>query len=143
MEYNNWVLQENGKFVKPVFDNYQLYAHYMRNRNIAFNLDLSIVNSFIDWGKYPDSYSFWYYFVGCEEEITARLKQTELLKYESLIMNIDERDPICEIPINIFINKWLDFVAGAQYETTATTSDGKLFMEFRKGDLLYSNFKIK
>ena len=121
MEYNNWVFQENKDVIRSAFDNYQLYACYMIDKNIAFNLDLSLVDSYINWGKYPDNYSFWYYFVGCEEEITARLKETELLKYESIIMNIDERDPICEIPMTVFIDKWLDFVAAAQYETTATT----------------------
>ncbi|PUZ21864.1 hypothetical protein DCC81_25090 [Chitinophaga parva] len=143
MGYNNWSLQENEDFIKPAFENYEQYAYYMKSKHVEFNFDLGSSDSFIDWRQYPDSYSFWYYFIGCEEEVAAYFRRTELIKYDTIIMDFGKRDPICEISMNVFIDKWLDFVAGAHYETTAVTGDGKLFMEFKKGDILFSNFKIK
>lgn len=142
MKYNNWALNENIDDVKPVFADYKQYAAFFREKGIAFNLDLGGVECFINWAEYPESYSFWYYYVDCEAEVSRRFMNSDLINYDKIYVDFSGRDPICEISTKTFIEKWLDFVASIQFETTVTTEDGKLFMEFRKGDLLFSNFKI-
>jgi hypothetical protein len=143
MEYKNWILKEYSEFITPVFNEFMpSYADFLISKGVYANKDLSKVETFINWKEYSDCYSFFYYYTGCEEDICNRLKKTSIVKHANLIMDFGKGEPVCKIPINIFIDNWLDFVIGAQYLTTVITEDTSLIMEFVKGDFLNSNFKI-
>ncbi|RYE27385.1 MAG: hypothetical protein EOP45_01450 [Sphingobacteriaceae bacterium] len=143
MDYKNWILKKYQDLIKPVLSDFgPYYAELLLGKGVHAHLDLVKAETFIDWARYPGYYSFWYYFEGCEQNITNRLKNTQLAKYESVLMDFGVGNPVCEIPTGVFIDNWLDFVIGAVYMSTAVTTDGKLVMEFVKGDYLYSNFLI-
>jgi hypothetical protein len=141
MEYKNWILNKYKDVITPVFKDFQpYYADFLINNGIHINKDLSKVESFIEWEKYDDYHSFWYYFVGCE--LAERLKDSELMRFESVIMDFGNGEPVFEISANVFVDNWLDFVTGARYLTTVVTKKPELIMEFIKGDIINSNFKI-
>lgn len=143
MKYPTWVLNENETAVKPAFTNYEEYASFMKERGVEFNINLKPVESFIKWDKYPEKYSFWYYYEGCERDVSRLLSATDLINYDFVYMDMGQGDSIYEIQTTVFIEKWINFVFGALFETTVVSPDGRLVMEFRKGDMLFSNFKIE
>jgi hypothetical protein len=101
-------------------------------------------NELIDWNSIKESYSFFFDYVGCEEEISSMLFSSQLSEEKSLIIEMGYDDPIIEVKTETFIKNWYNFFAASGFMGISVygTSE-KNFMEFTdRNFLLYSNFII-
>jgi len=108
-----------------------------------FNSDKSI-KRFLNWEVINPKFSFWYNYVGCEDEIKNYLLKSPLAKKERIIMTIAADKPIISMKTSYFIENWYDFISMANHLCIVWSDDKECIMEFNYyEDRLFSNFGIK
>lgn len=144
MEINNWILKKHINNLNIILENYLPdYPIYLSKKNILINQDFSKSQTFINWNLYPKAYDFIYDFKDNESKVRQMLKKSELTHAEYVSMDFGPNNPVVQMKTEYFIENWLDFIIGAQYESVVVSNDGKSIIEFTKDYHLISTFLIE
>ncbi|GEM59186.1 hypothetical protein B0A78_10100 [Flavobacterium columnare NBRC 100251 = ATCC 23463] len=138
MEISNWVLKKYITELK--FLDFSILDIIKRE-----GLTVSNYKTLIDWEKIENKFSFFYDFIGNEEEIKKRLYSSLIFKSQKLIIDIGIGYKPFEISTQLFIQNWEDFVASNGYCGIFIISlEHHLFMEFTDDENyeLLSNFYV-
>ena len=108
----------------------------------AYNIPIT-TEGLIDWKQLGQEY--YTFDVETDEDlVTTWLKETDLLRYPELIVEVGHGEYICKVKTLTFVEHWYDFYRASAYEGISVVSlNLKYLIELRHDTgLFYSNFKI-
>lgn len=135
---SNWVLREE-------IENLQIINMNLKNYLNKFNYPNQGFNSYIKWDEMDSVYSLNYDDLE-DQTITKYLKKSNLINYENIYVDLDNRENyFYQIKTSVFIKRWNDLLSSTGFEgLLAFTDDGEFIIELL-GDHkphLVSNFRI-
>ncbi len=145
-DITNWKLKEvveKLEIIHPISQNYK--NELLENLKLPMGTfeKINRSNSEIDWSLMEDHYTFFFDYQGDENMIKKSLMNSELSKYESLIIFYGWNEPTIKIPTSLFIDDWEGFLRSTKYQTLIFSEDYKFVLEVTRDYQMHSNFIIR
>lgn len=146
MIVNNWKIEELlGNYPIEIINepSQEFDDKILANKKLPTMTHHNISNSHtsIDWGK-VDNYHKFFTDNFDEEYIIQKIKSSELVKYQYIIMSFGWNESIAKIPSVLFFQDPLEFFFSKRWEGFIYSEDFNLIIELSHDYYVHSNFKI-
>jgi hypothetical protein len=145
MEINNWKLKEILESIKIINkDSMEFIDETLFNLNlpVKHNEHMNTGETFINWNLMNKHHSFFFDYIGNEDEVKERIANSLLKEYNSIIVTYGHSEPTVEIDMRAFLNEWEEIFSSTLYNSLMFSPDYKLIMEITRDYHLHSNFLI-
>jgi hypothetical protein len=143
----NWILKQYLEQITVLSKEHDIYLNDLFLKlGIPKNTNQDQIHTLVAWEAVPNSQSFFFDFENNEDIIKDFFQQSKIKQSKDLILEMGLEFPIIQIPTQLFINHWEDFVAANGFMgILCIDTENNLLFEFSDDSsyLLYSNFTIQ